>query len=497
MEQIIKACESFSERNAFFTGEQYYTYREFAAAIAAVVEQVHERNSLIGLISEDDFATYASLFGILFSGNGFVPINPDSPPERNLQIIRQAGIRTILSSRPFKSQNELVEVGLRCVFTGNLPPAKTVPALPGVSEESTAYIIFTSGSTGIPKGVPITRKNISAFINAFFDYFGNIDERDSFLQMYDLTFDASVMHYLPALCRGACVYTVPRHEIKYLYAYKLLSEHPISFSLLMPSTLNYLRPYFKKIRLNDLRYSLFGGEAVFQQIIQEWSDCVPNARIFNAYGPTEASIFFMIYEWDPAKSGRKAFNGMVPIGKPMKDTVVALVDENLNPVTGKGATGELVMAGPQLTPGYLNQPGKNRETFFTMEYQGESGRFYRTGDLAFKDEEGDYMFCGRADNQVQIQGFRVELGEIEHHARKFTKIPNVAAVAFQNEVGSVQIHLFLESYSGKKKEVNEYLKAKLPSYMIPAGISSLEQLPVSSNGKIDRKALARLAENLH
>lgn len=493
LKRVKNAIESFPGRNALYIQDQYYTYSALGQRISDIRHAIESSQisgfKHIGLMAEDDFDTYASLFAILFSGCGYVPVNPSSPAERNLSIIAQSEAKIVIASHENELLNPLRERGVNVILTANIKSSEINLDLPKVGQDETAYIIFTSGSTGVPKGVPITRANISAFIDAFFTVFDQMDEHDGYLQMFDLTFDASVMHYLPALCTGACAYTVPRDEIKYLYAYKLLSTHPITFSLMMPSTLSYLRPYFDKIRLENLKYSLFGGEAVYQKIIEEWADCVPNALIYNAYGPTEASIFFMIYSWDRSSSAAKAFNGLVPIGGPMKNSTVIVVDENFNEVI-KGEPGELCVAGPQVTPGYINNPERNSQAFFLKKINGTEHRFYRTGDLAYIDKDGDFMFCGRVDNQVQIQGFRVELGEIEHHAMVHSRLANVAAVPLQNDIGNTQIYLFLENYTGEITGLQNYLKEKLPSYMIPAGIRNVEKFPLSVNGKIDRKILA-------
>ena len=174
----------------------------------------------------------------------------------------------------------------------------------------------------------------------------------------------------------------------------------------------------------------------------------------------------------------------------MKHTGILLVDEALRPVA-PGEKGELCLSGAQLTPGYWNNPEKNREAFFLHDRVVH----YRTGDLCVADAEGDVLYVGRLDHQVKIQGFRVELSEIEHHAREITGGRHVAAVACPDAAGNTAVHLYLEGYDGEIPAMLERLRTKLPPYMIPSRTTSLEALPLNANGKIDRAALVRRASD--
>ena len=185
--------------------------------------------------------------------------------------------------------------------------------------------------------------------------------------------------------------------------------------------------------------------------------------------------------------------GIVSLGKPMKHTKAIVVDENMKPVK-QGAQGELCLAGGQLTPGYWNNPKQNKEAFFTHAI-GDTLTYYRTGDSAYVDANGNFVFCGRIDYQVKIQGYRVELHEIEHHARQYGKCRNVAAVAYQNTFGTTSIHLFLEDGREHVGTIVDFLKTRLPYYMIPSGVTSIEHLPLNNNGKTDRKALLQLLKS--
>jgi acyl-coenzyme A synthetase/AMP-(fatty) acid ligase len=174
----------------------------------------------------------------------------------------------------------------------------------------------------------------------------------------------------------------------------------------------------------------------------------------------------------------------------MQGTGVLLIDELLRPV-GTGEKGELCLSGRQLTPGYWRNPEKTRDAFFL--HDGHT--YYRTGDICFSDPDGDLMYCGRLDHQVKIQGYRVELSEIEHHVREITGLNQIAAVTCPDAAGNTTIHLFLENYRGEIPDLIAGLKTRVPPYMIPAKIATLEAMPLNVNGKIDRPALSRRAQN--
>jgi len=496
---ILKAATAHAANNSFFISGSYYTYGQLIARTAAAQQalRVAVRNGekFIGILANNDFETYSSVLGILFSGVAYVPLNPNNPMERSMEIIDQVGIRTIVSSRvePLTAYLEQHQSEIKIIHAERLAATNARIEVPRVHGGEAAYMLFTSGSTGVPKGIPISFSNIEAFIDAFCALGYDLSQDDRFLQMFDLTFDLSVMSYLVPLTLGACVYPVDENEIKYLAVYKLLADHEITFALMVPSMLAYMRPYFEDIKLGGLRYSVFCGEALYEDITREWSQCAPNARIQNVYGPTEATIFCLAYDWNRSRGGEKATKGIVSIGKPMKHTKAIVVDDALVPAE-RGIKGELCLSGGQLTSGYWNNPEKNKSAFFTCPEE-QNGRFYRTGDLAYVDREGDFVFCGRTDYQVKIQGYRVELHEIEHYARQYGQGYSVAAVAHENRTGQTVIHLFVENGSQSALEMTDFLKTKLPPYMIPAGVTSLDQLPLNSNGKIDRKKLVQLLDD--
>lgn len=491
--QLYQVCTELpAETNAFFIDGKAYSYQAFwerAWHIRNLVSESVKTQGNIGFLLYDDLETYASVFGILWAGGTFVPINPHNPADRNALILQQAGIKTMLTSHAADIHHVLGDTAAYEVIptTGETQPVLN-PVFPEVDEKSPAYILFTSGSTGVPKGVPISHYALNAFIDAFFALGIKMDKTDKVLQMFDMTFDLSIMSYFVPLTVGACVYTVPPGVIKFTYIYQLLEEEQLTFALMVPSILTQLRPYFEEIQLPALKYSQFCGEALYADIVEEWAKCVPNALIQNVYGPTEATIYCLTYDCVGDRQKDKAVNGIVCIGKPMQNMQAIVADEAGN-ILPKGERGELCLAGAQLTLGYWNNPEKNAQAFFQI---GET-TYYRTGDIAYEDESGDFFYAGRLDSQIKIQGFRVELSEIEHHVREATGLRHVAAVTYNDSVGNLRIHLYLEGFSGDKDELLVKLRQIMPEYMIPSKITNQEAFPLNVNGKIDRKALQQLA----
>ncbi len=500
LNEFIKCFEKFPERNAFCIDGTYYKYSQFAKIISGIKDKIIALSDpsikAIAVTSFDEIETYASFYAALFAGKAFVPFDPSNPIDRNSLMIDLADIKVILTSRVnddvLKMSKEFPEI--KFINTKEIQFSEINLNAPLIKPEDTAYILFTSGSTGVPKAVPLSHKNMNSFIDAFLALGYNINENDRCLQSSDLLFDLSTMSYMVPLIKGACVYTIPEEGIKYANIYKILTDDEITFALMVPSLLNYLRPFFPEIHLDKMRYSLFCGEALYADLVSEWMECVPNALVQNVYGPTEATNFCLTYDWNKNKSANKIFNGVVCIGKPMQNMDAIIIDEEYN-LLPAGEKGELCLSGHQLTSGYLKNPEKNNSAFFNSHNDGKNRIFYKTGDLAFQDNEGDFFYCGRKDYQIKIHGYRIELGEIEYHARQFASPANAAAVAYQNDAGLTKIHLFVEKLNGHTDQLAEYLKTKIPPYMQPSKISSLDCLPLNSNGKVDRKKLLNFVKD--
>lgn len=486
LNKVFSSFDKFGDRNAFCILGEYHTYGRLAKRVAALQQlllQHPEYGNRVGILIQDTLDTYAGIIATLLLGKTYVPIHPAHPAERVLQVVEQADLKIV-----FSDLEEADYAGTKNVNTAQIADSDAALSL---TEENLndiyAYILFTSGSTGKPKGTPITYWNVASFTDAFFRLGYQLSEEDRFLQMFDLTFDLSVMSYLVPLCVGACVYPVPEKGMKFMNVYGLLEEHSISFALMVPSVLTFLRQYFDEIDLPAMRYSLFCGEALHKDVVLEWQKCIPNAIIDNVYGPTEATIFCLTYRID-VESGVAANNGIVCIGKPMHGMDAAIADDE-NKLLPTGEKGELCLSGNQLTPGYLDAE-KTKLAFF----EREGIRYYRTGDIALREADGNFTFCGRVDHQVKVQGFRIELSEIEHHARTTCSCSAVALVV-ANTKGLDQIEVVLETQQMDTEKVLEGLRQHLPAYMMPAAIHFVSPFPLNVNGKIDRRELQKLIQN--
>ncbi|HSH67568.1 MAG TPA: AMP-binding protein, partial [Bacteroidia bacterium] len=332
--------------------------------------------------------------------------------------------------------------------------------------------------------------NLTGFMKAFEQMDFKMTEKDKCLQMFEMTFDLSVVSYLFPLLYGACIYTIPKGKIKFNYIFELMDEEKLTFALMVPSILQYLRPYFDEMNFPDLKYSLFCGEALSLEITEEWGKCVPNAQIINFYGPTEDTIYCTYYVYN-RKGENKTHNGILSIGKAMEGTTTIAIDEH-NKILPAGTNGQLCLGGVQLTPGYWNNEEKNKEAFFYTEYKGKHTRFYKTGDLCRFDEEGDILYLGRLDHQVKIQGFRIELAEIEFHVKSFLGKTNAVAVPILDAVGNTEIGLVIESAPIQTDPLLEHIRLKLPAYMVPKRIEFADEFPLNTNGKTDRNKLKQL-----
>ena len=488
---IRRSIEIYSERNAFCINDENYTYAQLSQCISKVrlvLQQCNYLNTKVGLVINDDLETYASIIALWMEGDCYVPLHPNWPLERCLDICEQVELDLVLDSSA-KSRYENVQVLNTSVLEYSVD---CLEPKQGVSDEELAYILFTSGSTGKPKGVMMMRKNVAAFMDSFWQTGIEITEEDRCLQCFDLSFDVSVQGYLVPLTKGACCYTVPHGQIKYIYASGLIEDHQLTFGAMAPSMLRYMKPYFDEIDATSLKACILTAEACPLNLMEDWYNCATNTEIYDFYGPTECTVYCTYYKL--TKGGKnKTLNGIISIGKPLANCIGLILDENGNELPA-GEKGELCIAGDQVTKGYWKNDEKNVSSFFFKEVNGVNMRFYHTGDLCYKDEDGDIMYSGRLDHQAKIQGFRVEMGEIEWHAREFLGDTNVVCMAFENKDALTEIAMFIEKEEFSPDEMIAYMRTKMPSYMIPTRLFYVPVFPLNANDKTDKVKLKAMIQ---
>jgi len=484
---FLRSVERFSLRNAFCINGQFYTYEQFGTCILNIRRQIQQEQlpDIVCLVANDDIETYAAIFAIWLEGKSYVALHPKQPKERNEAIIEQIGAVVILDSSESMHYTQYKVLDIKHLTVHSCCLDEKL-----ITDEQLAYILFTSGSTGVPKGVQISRKNLATFVQSFEKTDIKITEYDRCLQCFDLTFDVSVQSFLIPLLKGACVYTVPHNQLKFKYVYELLHKYKLTFGAMTPSMLRYLQPYFDQICLEYFRYCILTAEASSEELVNQWSKSIPDAEIYNFYGPTEATIYCSYYHYEREKPNQTV-QGMLSIGKPLQEIDTLLIDEQDNEVS-HGEKGELCVAGNQITEGYWKNAEKDKESFIYKTKNNKLLRFYRTGDICYLGKNGNLMLCGRKDYQVKIQGYRIELGEIEHHAKLFLKDKNLVALPFENAMKNTEIALVIESKEFNNNDLKEYLIQKLPPYMMPTKYFFVPKFPMNNSEKLDRISLTKM-----
>lgn len=477
--------EAYGQNEAFCFEDEHITYTEFINKINGIrflieSSQNYSSEAPVGVICFEDAETYASVFAIWFSGCYFVPLNPSMPGEFINEIITRHNIRIVLSSKV--PDNNLLVAENNLVITTSVGSIIAKPIYDW-KDEQVVYVLNTSGSTGKPKYVPINLKNLTAYVDGFLALYPDLEPNDKFLQTYDLTSDGAFTGYLIPFMIGASVYTISPKYFKPLAVAKVLRQSKVTWVKLTPSLLACLRPYFNSFYLPHIRHFLFGGEALPLNLVEEWRKSVPNAVISNLYGPTETTVTAIIYKCTPREE-LKFLNNTVSIGKPLQGVITYIKPETPDI---DDCTGELCIAGEQVMEGYWFSEGQP----FIFPNQGKSMlKYYTTGDQVKKDSEGYFYYFGRKDDQVKINGYRVDLIEIENIVREILPgYGNIAATKVEVGESLSQLVVFVENFMENEDKLIKELSGKHPRYKIPERIIGVISFPLLPSGKTDKKAL--------
>jgi len=465
--------------------EQQLTYQELnnkANQLARVLRKKGvEKSRIIGMMVERSPEMIIGIMGVLKAGGAYLPIDPEYPEERVSYILEDSGTGILITHK---------HLAAAITFTGDIIDVDDSELYQGdatnLTKENTsqdlAYVIYTSGSTGKPKGNLTMHHNVVRVVKN--TNYIEIIEKDVLLQLSNYAFDGSVFDIYGALLNGAKLVLVDKASILDMNRLaKVIEQEKVTVFFITTALFNTLVDVNMEC-LKNVRKVLFGGEMSSVRHVRKAFEYMGKGRIIHVYGPTESTVFATYYEVKHIDDGELS----VPIGAPIANTFIYILDQggNLQPI---GAPGELCISGDGLATGYLNRPELSAEKFVADPFvPGE--RMYRTGDLARWLPDGNIEFLGRIDHQVKIRGFRIELGEIEGELLNHLSIKEALVVAKEEITGYKYLCAYIVvTQELTVLEVKEHLIKTLPEYMIPSTFVQLDKMPLTPNGKIDRKAL--------
>ncbi|WP_256758213.1 non-ribosomal peptide synthetase [Cohnella sp. WQ 127256] len=487
---LEEQAEKTPEQVALKLDQTVMTYRELNGLANQVARMLLssgvKMGDHVGLLAERGFDMIVGMYAILKAGAAYVPIDPEYPDDRKAYICQNAEMTALLTDRDYGLAIEntvLLDAGVYGHYaTDNLELFKDSREL--------AYIIYTSGSTGTPKGVMIEHHsavNLVQWVNKRFE----VGEQDTLLFVTSMCFDLSVYDVFGTLACGGKVVIARKEQVQnHVELIRLMNEEKITFWDSVPSTMNHLvnmigqeEPDFSQM---NLRLVFLSGDWIPVPLPDTIRSFFPNAEVIALGGATEATVWSNYY---PIQ-GVERTQTSIPYGNPMDNNTFYILDNQLSPVP-YGVAGELYIGGVGVARGYMNDSEKTANAFVLNPFlPGPGERMYKTGDLGRMLPNGAMEFLGRKDHQVKIRGFRVELGEIESHLFKHEQIREAVVLSKQDTDGVAYLCAYVVCHEPMtSQQLREYLSGKLPGYMVPSAFVPLERLPLTSNGKIDRKAL--------
>ena len=494
---------------------------------ALLIEKGVKPDTIVAITADRSIETITGILGILKAGAAYLPIDPQYPQERINYMLKDSNAKILLTEPGLSEKYEkLLIVNCQLLMVNeegtyrrrlNKPPKEansinnyqlTIYNLQ-LEWTNLAYTIYTSGTTGNPKGVMIRHFSLVNFLYSMYkDYSQDFSPQDNCLSLTNFCFDVSVCEIFMPLVFGANIVLLPYDK---LFDPETLARaivrDSITFTYIPPALLKevyrHLKLYVFSFPL-ELNKMLVGVEPIQDEVLEDYLSLNPSMQIVNGYGPTEATICAAAYRYQ----SHRPEGVHVPIGNPLANTQIFILDKTNHPAP-LGIPGELCIAGIGLSRGYLNHPELTDEKFkravigHSSLVIGSSSQFstndqcpmtndrlYRTGDLAQWLPDGNILFIGRTDQQVKIRGYRIELGEIEHHLLNVNTIKQAVVLARENKPGEKYLCAYIVPHKPMEdSNLRETLSRHLPDYMIPSYFIRLEKLPLTSNGKIDRKAL--------
>lgn len=473
----------------YFEGDQL-TYQELNEKTNQLARELLTlgvtTDQIVAVMTDKSIEMIVAIMAVLKAGGAYLPIDSSYPDERIAYVLEDSQATILLTQSHLLGsirndfatyQGKILELTDDRLYQGD-----TTNLNLSITPTDLAYVIYTSGTTGKPKGVMLEHHGVVKLKQYIHDHYGMYKE-DRVLQYVSPSFDASVKEIFACLLNGATLYVPTKETTQDPTLFEdYVNRHHITVAALPPVFLVHVNPD----NITSLRLLFTGGSAITTDLVQAWKD---RTLYVNAYGPTEASI--QATGWITAERA----DGILPIGRPIDNTQIYIVgvDYQLQPI---GIPGELCISGVGLARGYLNRPDLTREKFVDNPFvSGE--KMYRTGDLARWLPDGNIEYLGRVDDQVKVRGFRIELGEIEAQLLTHDAITEAVVLALTDEGGQTDLcAYFVSTRSIAAIELRQYLEQSLPSYMIPAFFINLEEMPVTINGKIDKRSLPKPDKNV-
>jgi amino acid adenylation domain-containing protein len=453
----------------------------------------------IGVLAGKGLESYVGILAALYCGVPAVPLQPDFPIGRTRHMLKAANVSALVTDEQgYRLLPDLFETGGTPVLMPTAEPGAgsgcTIPVHPRfrldeprlANASDVAYILFTSGSTGRPKGVLITHANLDYYFRELQTRY-NFGPDDVFSQVFDPAFDCAIFDLFAAWGAGGTLVSVPAQAYRSMTDFVTAAGITVWYSTPAAISVVARRGGLGRRSMPTLRLSTFAGDALKAADATAWQQAAAESIVDNLYGPAETTITCTVYRWSQESSAGECLNGIVPIGRLHGGHEYILLDS-----LGNGSTveGELCVSGPQVTPGYLD-PEDNKERFFVRR----SRRWYRTGDRMRLAENGDLLFLGRTDNQVQIQGWRTELAEVDDCVRRCSGVQDAVTVSAVID-DKLQLVVFYTGTPTTSAEFIRQLLKMLPQQMLPRHYQHVNEMPLSVNRKIDRQAMRRLALEL-
>ncbi|MEG1256092.1 D-alanine--poly(phosphoribitol) ligase subunit DltA [Clostridium sp.] len=486
------------QRVAVLCDGEKLTYEELdkqSDALAAyLLEKCGDDRTPIVIHGNKDNLILVLMMASLKSGRAYIPLDVTFPVERVRQVIEEVNAKVIINFTEEQLGVEGVYNKAEVSSVIDKYHGQSVSSDRWVKEDENAYILFTSGSTGKPKGVQISSNNLHSFISWFEKYLELDEVDDVIMNQVSYSFDVSVMPIYLGLIHGKTLFSLSKNTLEdFKTLFKALNDSKIKTWISTPALAEMCikDSTFNKELMPSLETFFFAGEVLSKKLISELMDRFPDVRMINGYGPTEGTVLLSAIDVT-----REMLNDTreIPIGHPMTGAVLKIVDAEGKELQ-KGEKGELIAIGNSISKGYFNNEEMTNKVFFKENIDGTVMRGYRTGDIGYFEDEVIY-YCGRKDFQIKLNGFRIELEDIENNLRRVESVNNCVVFPAYREgkISHLASFVTLNEDNGLSSLKNSIiikneLKKYIPSYMIPRNIKVLKEFPININGKIDRKKL--------